>query len=336
MDLYVISSIFLIFGLLFTYLKKMNLQPMTMFSYGLSIGIVAFLETSNNQFVFILRYFIYLMSGFVIAIIPIVFVLIFILILLKGMKTSKYQRFGLFLDGLIAVFLLIMTLFIIWAMFNFEQEAWERLIASLVNMTIYFMAIFFVYIILNIGLHFWPLHYPINAIVILGARIEDPEQLPRILKNRVHYALKIFHSLSDKEQQDLHFIVSGSSSEEDLISEARAMHNMLIKEGIPSNKIILEEQARSTHENFKFINDILTTASQKNNILVITSDFHLLRTHILGWHNGLHFQLKGAPTPFWLLPYYMVRDFISFVVLTKGTHVLLLLYLLIRSFFNFS
>ncbi|MBG9982870.1 YdcF family protein [Aerococcaceae bacterium DSM 111020] len=335
MDLYVISSMFLILGLLFIRLKKINLQPMTMLSYGLSIGIVAFLETSDHQFVFILRYFIYLISGFVIAMMPIIFVLIFIFILLKGMKSSEFQKYGLFLDGLIAVFLLVLTLFIIWAMFHFEQEAWERLIASLVNMTIYFMAIFFVFIILNVCLHYWPLSYPINAIVILGAQVENPEQLPQILKSRVQYALKIFQTLSDQEQQAIHFIVSGSRSNENLISEAKAIHDLLLQHGIPSNKIILEEEARSTHENLKFISDILLNKKQKNNILVITSDFHLVRTHILGWHHQLYFQLKGAPTPIWLLPYYLVRDFISFVVLTKGTHVLLLIYLLLRSFLKF-
>lgn len=66
--------------------------------------------------------------------------------------------------------------------------------------------------------------------------------------------------------------------------------------------------------------------------MVITSDFHLVRTQLLAWNQVVSVNLKGASTPFWLVPYYLVRDLLGFIVLTKGINVMLLIYLLVRGF----
>ena len=304
-----------------------------MFAYGISILIVGFVESSDLQFIFAVRYFVYVISGFVIAFIPIVLILIFILIMLKAQKASNEQRSTLVIDGFIASFLIIVALVIIWGMFNFEQQFWESLISALVNITVYFIAIIFVFICLNLVLHFWPNKRPISVIAILGARVEDSEQIPIILKRRVRYAIQVFNKLTKEEQTQLSFIVTGSQSAAESISEAKAMQRLLLAYHIPKEQIILEEQARTTQENMKYIQRILGASSWQGNLLLITSEFHLVRTQFLAWQQGLSVSLKGAQTPLWLLPFYLVRDLLGFIVLTKGVIVLLLMYLMVRDFF---
>lgn len=331
-DLYLLSSLLLIIGGIALWLKKTHIQPVTFFAYGLALMMVAFVESSNIQFIFAVRYFVYVISGFVIAFMPIIFLLIFILIILKGRKASKEQMSQMITNSLIAIFLLAVTVIIMWGMFNFEQESWEALVSALVNMTIYFVAIIFTFITLNTILHLLPVKSPVQLIAILGARVEDPEQIPLILTRRVKYAIKVFNKLTSTEQKNVRFIVSGSKSVSDAISEALAMERLLIKDGIPKSQIILEEQATTTEENLFFIKRVMESNQWLGDLLVITSDFHLVRTQLLAWNQGVTVNLKGANTPFWLVPYYLVRDLLGFIVLTKGINVTLLIYLFIRGF----
>ncbi|MBG9984380.1 YdcF family protein [Aerococcaceae bacterium DSM 111022] len=332
MDLYLLSSLMLILGGLALWLKKTYLQPVTLFAYGLSLMIVAFVESSNIQFIFAVRYFVYVISGFVIAFMPIIFILIFILILLKGRKASKEQLSDTIINSLIAIFLLAVTVIIMWGMFSFEQEAWEGLVSALVNMTIYFIAIIFIFIILNAYLHLLPTKSPVQLIAILGARVEDSEQIPLVLTRRVRYAIKVYSKLTSDEQKNVRFIVSGSQSVSGAISEALAMERLLIAGGIPQSQIILEEQATTTEENLYFVKRVVESNQWLGDLLVITSDFHLVRTQLLAWNQVVSVNLKGASTPFWLVPYYLVRDLLGFIVLTKGINVMLLIYLLVRGF----
>lgn len=60
-------------------------------------------------------------------------------------------------------------------------------------------------------------------------------------------------------------------------TEAHKMKNMLVKLGIPENKIIKEEESQDTIGNAYFLKDKVVEPNGFKNILVVCADYHLKR-----------------------------------------------------------
>ena len=85
-----------------------------------------------------------------------------------------------------------------------------------------------------------------DAVIVLGAAVHG--KTPSLtLKRRLDTAVK-YH----KQNPDAVIIVSGGQGVQEDITEAEAMRNYLIKNGVEADKIIKEEAATSTFENFAF------------------------------------------------------------------------------------
>ncbi len=83
-------------------------------------------------------------------------------------------------------------------------------------------------------------------------------------------------------------------------SEARVIKEGLCAAGIEPNRIFLEEQARSTAENFSFCKQILQQLSPTGSmgpIVFVTNDFHVKRCLKLALLSGLCAAPIPAPTP---------------------------------------
>ncbi len=84
--------------------------------------------------------------------------------------------------------------------------------------------------------------------IILGYRLTDNGEIAPTLKKRLDMTLEI-----DQMYHPEKIIVSGGIANQKAgISEASKMAEYLIRHGIPSEKIILEDQSKSTYENAKF------------------------------------------------------------------------------------
>lgn len=79
-------------------------------------------------------------------------------------------------------------------------------------------------------------------------------------------------------------IISGGSFDEKINSEAFLMKDFLIDLGIPEKDILLEEQALDTDDNGKFISSKIEKLKW-DNVLLITSKFHLERSYGLFRHH---------------------------------------------------
>lgn len=61
-------------------------------------------------------------------------------------------------------------------------------------------------------------------------------------------------------------------------SEAKELYQYLIKNGVRTNDILIEDSSKNTYQNINNSYNILTAKYQNNiNIMLITSDFHLKR-----------------------------------------------------------
>lgn len=120
-----------------------------------------------------------------------------------------------------------------------------------------------------------------DYVVVLGAGIRGTE-LSLTLKQRLDASLTYA-----KSHQNIPIIVSGGQGPGEDMTEAQAMSNYLIQNGIAKDRIILENRSTSTEENLEFSKAII----QKNGafvhprILIVTSDYHMFRARFIakGW-----------------------------------------------------
>lgn len=156
--------------------------------------------------------------------------------------------------------------------------------------------------------------YKEDAVIVLGAAIHGKTP-SLVLKDRLDTAVE-YH----KQNPDAYIIVSGGQGPQEDITEAEAMEKYLIEKGVNKDKIIKEEKATSTYENFLFSNKILKERFGEDiNISFITTDFHFYRasniaksadisqiTHIHSntrWYSVATSVLREclAVTKFWIL-----------------------------------
>lgn len=146
-------------------------------------------------------------------------------------------------------------------------------------------------------------------VLILGASIDGKTVLPTLeerLKAGVQYLEKYPGSAA---------IVSGGQGRGEDITEAEAMESYLIARGIDGKRIIREDMATSTMENFLYTRRLLKelTGRDIREITVITNDFHVLRTRMLAQRNGFAPYIISCKTPASVLKYNYFREYFALV-----------------------
>ena len=124
--------------------------------------------------------------------------------------------------------------------------------------------------------------YTEDAVIVLGAGVRG--QVPsETLAKRLDAAI----SYHQKNPSAL-IVVSGGQGNGEDITEALAMERYLIDAGVSAEKIIKEERATSTHENFLYSKELLDAAlGEGYSVAFITNDFHVARSSLAAERCGL-------------------------------------------------
>ena len=124
---------------------------------------------------------------------------------------------------------------------------------------------------------------PFTYMIILGTTVEGTEPSP-MLRDRIEAAAEYL-----EKNPDVMAIVSGRKADGNNISEAQCMFNKLVELGIDPTRILMEDQATSTVENFQFSIALLEEKLGRvpQNIGVLSSEFHLLRARLIARSYGL-------------------------------------------------
>jgi uncharacterized SAM-binding protein YcdF (DUF218 family) len=142
-----------------------------------------------------------------------------------------------------------------------------------------------------------------TSMIILGAKLNG-DQLSLSLKTRMDAALIYLH-----RNPSTQVVVSGGQGSDELVSEAEAMKDYLIKHQINTERIQVEAKSTSTFENIKFSKNLL----RGDRILLVSNDFHLLRAKMIAKRQGLMVDTLSAPTPksVWLQLY--AREYVAII-----------------------
>jgi uncharacterized SAM-binding protein YcdF (DUF218 family) len=127
-----------------------------------------------------------------------------------------------------------------------------------------------------------------DAALVLGAAVLEDRPSP-VLAERLRHAQELYRT-GDVGK----IVVTGGRSPEDDLSEAAASRDWLVAEGVPASDIILEDQSRTTLENFSLAKPMLKQAGIKN-VLIVSDPLHMRRAMLIAKRNGI--AAASSPTP---------------------------------------
>lgn len=168
------------------------------------------------------------------------------------------------------------------------------------------------------------LHLPyrrgMGAIVVHGSGLMG-SRVPPLLASRLDRALGVYGAELAAGYRPLMITSGGKGSDEEL-AEADAMAGYLIDKGLPTTAILREDRSATTRENLLFTRQMLAERGVTTRMVLVTSNFHALRTAILARRMGLDAGVVGAPTAFYYLPSAILREFVGILFEHKWFYVL--------------
>ncbi len=150
--------------------------------------------------------------------------------------------------------------------------------------------------------------YEEDAVIVLGAAVQG-DRVSSILAARLNEAADYA-----QENENAIIIVSGGQGPQENITEAAAMEAYLLEKDVSQERIIKEEKATSTYENFKYSKEILDNKfSDGYSCAYITNEFHCYRAGKIAEQAGLSANGASVGTEWWKLPVNYMRESLAVV-----------------------
>ena len=132
-----------------------------------------------------------------------------------------------------------------------------------------------------------------QVMIVLGCQVkEDGPSI--LLRDRLDEALNYL-----EDHPDLTVVVSGGQGPDEPTSEAQAMADYLIANGVDGQKVLLETASHNTAQNFAYSKKQMDEAQidYSDGILVVSNGFHLTRARMLSQRAGFEeVYTLAAPT----------------------------------------
>ena len=148
----------------------------------------------------------------------------------------------------------------------------------------------------------------LDFLIVLGAQVRG-RRITNSLQRRIDRAAAYLI-----EHPDTEVVVSGGRGKGEEISEAEAMALDLVRQGIPRDRIYLEDQSTSTRENLRYSRQFLKPDIHR--VGIVTNDFHLYRALQTGRQEGYKnlYGIAASSNPIFQLNY-LVREFFAVLAL---------------------
>ncbi len=144
-----------------------------------------------------------------------------------------------------------------------------------------------------------------DYVIIHGSGLLDGERVPKLLSDRLDKAIEVYL----KDPTPPYLVPSGGQGPDETISEAEAMKRYLIGKGVPEDRIIKEDQSRTTRENVANSKRIIEAREGRHYTALVTSNYHVYRA--LRYARDMGFKCTGIGAH--VAPYYwpsaLIREY---------------------------
>ena len=130
---------------------------------------------------------------------------------------------------------------------------------------------------------------PAGAIVVLGAAQYVGRPSP-VLRARLDHAIALW-----RRQLAPSLIVTGGRGTGDTTTEAAVSQRYAEQHGVPGSAILLESTGRTTNQSMAGVAELMR-ARNRNDVLLVSDAFHMLRLVIIARRYGLDPHTSPTPT----------------------------------------
>ncbi len=162
--------------------------------------------------------------------------------------------------------------------------------------------------------------YDKDYIIILGSRIKEDGTLTPLLKGRADKALEFGKKQLEESKKTITYIPSGGQGNDEIISEAKAIKDYLLAQGIDKKYILVEDQSTSTIENMKFSKQMIDQSKKGAKVCFSTTNYHVFRSGVIASNCGLDCEGMGSTTKWYFYTNALIREFIANLVQEKKKH----------------
>ncbi len=143
----------------------------------------------------------------------------------------------------------------------------------------------------------------LDYIIVLGSQVHESGP-STVLKYRLDKAVQYL-----EENPETVCIVSGGQGANEPFPEAHGMAEYLVAQGIPEERILLEDASLTTEENLRYSRELMNPGAS---IGLVTNNFHVFRALQLAEKEGLEnvSGIAAESTPLYL-PNNMLREFFA-------------------------
>ena len=150
-----------------------------------------------------------------------------------------------------------------------------------------------------------------DYLIILGCGIRKDGTPTPLLRGRIETALD-FSKLQETEGgKKINFVLSGGRGADECISEAECMRRYLEAQGIPAERMILEDRSSDTLENMRNSKALIFEKDQAAKIAYSTTNYHVFRAGLKARRVKMRAQGMGCKSKWYFWPNAAVREFVG-------------------------
>lgn len=158
-----------------------------------------------------------------------------------------------------------------------------------------------------------------DYVILLGGGIDKNGVLPKSVQMRAKKTAEYLN-----QHEDTICVVTGGTLKFLPVAEAPELKNFLVRNGVEENRILVEDQALDTIQNFEYSCEMLAAFDGiskgevlEKDIVVVTSYYHLKRAEILAERMGFsNIKGLGSKIPFINVLHSYVREICAYIKLS--------------------
>ncbi len=147
-----------------------------------------------------------------------------------------------------------------------------------------------------------------DYILILGCKFRRDCTLTPLLKGRVDRAIAYWRQQKAATGREAVLLPSGGQGADEPIAEAEAMRRYLVAQGIPTERIAVEDQSRNTYQNMVYSKALIEKSAPDAKVVYATTNYHVFRSGLWAALAGLPAEGMGSRTKWWYWPNAFMRE----------------------------
>ncbi|MEU0540640.1 YdcF family protein [Nocardia sp. NPDC005978] len=232
----------------------------------------------------------------------------------EGRRPANLLSFGLGVAMLLPYALFIVA-------FELEWEWMTAVFGSVLLVECYLGFILLAFLVYSWVYLRLPYRRGMSAIVVHGSGLIGA-RVPPLLAARLDKALEV-HAAETAAGRTPVLVTSGGKGSDEDVAEADAMADYVVGRGFPAEGVLREDRSATTRENLLYTAGMLAARGLSGPMVLVTSNFHALRTGILARRLGLDATVVGAETAFYYLPSAILREYVAILVEHRWTNALI-------------